>query len=207
MTIRELAESLLFEEEGGELDFKRAQYKFEQATDAEKSELLKDILAFANAWRRAEAYIFIGVEEVKGARSTVIGITHHIDDAKLQQFVNSKTNRPVDMSYIPLELDGKQVALIQIPLQQRPVFLLKDYGLLSKNTVYVRRGSSTDVAKPDEIARMGHEAATAPLRAPSCPRSQSLGNTTKSWTSRSRLKQRTHAFLPTRTFPSTALPM
>lgn len=80
--------------------------------------------------------------------------------------MNSKTNRPVDMLYIPLELDGKQVALVQIPLQQRPVFLLKDYGPLSKNTVYVRRGSSTDVAKPDEIARMGHEAATATLRAP-----------------------------------------
>ena len=52
-----LFEALLFEEESETLDFKRDQYRFDNATDEEKSELLKDILAFANAWRRADAYI------------------------------------------------------------------------------------------------------------------------------------------------------
>jgi predicted HTH transcriptional regulator len=42
--------------------------------DDEKSELLKDILGFANAWRRATAYILIGVKEVRGGRSNVVGI-------------------------------------------------------------------------------------------------------------------------------------
>ena len=48
----EMFESLLFEEEGTTIDFKKEQYRFVNATEDEKSELLKDILGFANAWRR-----------------------------------------------------------------------------------------------------------------------------------------------------------
>lgn len=62
-----LFEELLHEEEGPSLDFKREQYRFNSCDDEARSELLKDILAFANAWRRSDAYILIGVEEVKEA--------------------------------------------------------------------------------------------------------------------------------------------
>lgn len=150
-----LLDALLFEAEGAELDFKREQYAFEGADDREKSEFLKDILAFANAWRRTDAYILIGVQEVKEGESTVVGIEKHIDDAKLQQFVNAKTNRPVLFSYSPTLFRSKQIGVIHIPIQDRPIFLLKDYGRLNKNVVYLRRGSSTDEARPDEVARMG----------------------------------------------------
>lgn len=150
-----LISSLLFEAEGAELDFKREQYRFEGADEREKSELLKDVLAFANAWRRTDAYILIGVQEVKEGESLVVGVSAHIDDAKLQQFVNSKTNRPVEFSYTPTSFRGKQLGVICVPVQDRPTFLIKDYGGLRRNTVYLRRGSSTDEARPDEIARMG----------------------------------------------------
>jgi hypothetical protein len=155
MGFQELAESLLYEEEGPTLDFKRDQYRFEGASDKEKSELLKDILAFANAWRRADAFIYIGAEEVKGGRSKIVGVASHLDDAKLQQFVNSKTNRPIEFSYCPLEADGRQIALIHIAVQNRPTYLRRDYGDLRRDTVYLRRGSSTAIATPDEISRMG----------------------------------------------------
>lgn len=150
-----LISALLFESEGAELDFKRDQYPFERADEDAKSELLKDILALSNAWRRTDAYILIGVQEVKETESEVIGIVAHIDDAKLQQFVNSKTNRPIEFSYTPMPFRGKQIGVIHIPVQDRPTFLRNDYGPLRRNTVYLRRGSSTDAARPDEIARMG----------------------------------------------------
>jgi hypothetical protein len=51
--------------------------------------------------------------------------------------------------------EGKKIAVIHIPLQQRPVYLKKDYGRLRAETVYVRRGSSTAIASIDEISRMG----------------------------------------------------
>ena len=95
----ELLEHLLHEPESQSLDFKQAQYRIERASELDKSELLKDVLAFANSWRRTPAYVLIGVREVKGGRSQVIGITDHIEDASLQQFVNSKTQRRVELSY------------------------------------------------------------------------------------------------------------
>ncbi len=150
-----LLEQLLNENESAYLDFKQEQYKFDGANDFVKSELLKDILAFTNAWRRTDAYILIGVKEVKGGRSNVIGVSNHLDDHSLQQFVNSKTQQPVTFSYIPFAYEGKQIGIIWIPVQARPVYLVKKYGKLEQNTVYIRRGSSTDKASPDEIAKMG----------------------------------------------------
>jgi hypothetical protein len=151
-------EQLLYESEGTALDFKRKQYKFKGVTDPEKADLLNDILAFANAWRRETAYILIGVEQNLGGRGIVhhIDDADHIDDATLQQFVNEKTNRPIDFSYKVAVVDGKKVGVIEIPVQkQRPFFLKKQFGRLSPKVVYVRRGSALGEADPDEVARMG----------------------------------------------------
>jgi hypothetical protein len=150
----QLEQSLLFEEESTTLDFKRDQYKFVVGTDRDKSELLKDILAFANAWRRADAYIVIGVEEQKGREKSVVGVADLLDDAQLQQFVNSKTNKPISFSYLNIVFRGIEIAIIHIPVQERPFYISKDYGKLKKNNVYIRRGSSTDEATPDEVATM-----------------------------------------------------
>lgn len=155
----ELFEHLLYEEESTALDFKKEQYLFAKASDEEKSELLKDILGFANAWRRSEAHILIGVDDVRGGRSNVVGIpaAGHLDDHSIQQFVNSLTNQPVRFRYEAFGFEGKQVGIISIEEQTRPVYLKKDYGKLAKEKVYVRRGSSTDPTNPaslEEIAQM-----------------------------------------------------
>ena len=162
-----LIDELLYENEGAALDFKREQYRFDGASKDEKGELLKDVLAFANSWRRTTAYILIGVDERMGDRSEVVGISEHIDDAKLQQFVNSKTNRPVTFAYRTFSLEGKSIGIIEIPVQERPLYLKSDFGKLQKDTVYVRQGSSTAIAKLEEISRMGqsrHQVSPPTLR-------------------------------------------
>jgi len=156
----DLFKRLLYEEEGTTLDFKKDQYRFPGATEDEKSELLKDILGFANAWRRSEAYILIGVEDVRGGESNVVGIqaSDHLSDHSLQQFVNNLTNQPVRFQYKAFGFGGKQVGIICIHEQIRPIYLKRDYGKLKTEKVYVRRGSSTDPnkpASPEEIAQMG----------------------------------------------------
>ena len=151
----QLLESLLHQEEGSALDFKGEQYAFDGADNVKKSELLKDILAFANSWRQTTAYILIGIEEVKGGRSKVIGVQTHLDDANLHQFVNHKTQRVVEFSYLPFHTDQVEIGVIEIPLQERPTFLKKSFGKLDQDTVYVRDSSSTRVAAPSEIAKMG----------------------------------------------------
>ena len=151
----ELFESLLYQAESEVLDFKVGQYPFESATDVQKSEFLKDILSFANSWRRSDAYILIGVEEVRGGRSIVRGISKQLLNRNLQQFVHSKTNKALSFSYEELQVEGHLVASITIPLQDRPFYLRSDYGRLRSNAVYVRRGDSTGEAPPDEIMKMG----------------------------------------------------
>ena len=153
-----LMEQLLREGESSSLDYKRDRYPFAGVTDDEKGELLKDILAFANGWRHAEVYILIGVEEVVGGRSTVVGVSHHIPENVLQQFVNSKTNRPVTFSYRSFPFEGKQVGVITIPQQDRPLYLIRNFGRLQKHVVYYRQGTTTAIAFPDDFARMGMSA-------------------------------------------------
>lgn len=158
MDNEKLVETLLYSGEGNALDFKLLQYKFEGASDEEKSELLKDILAFANSWRETTAHIVIGVRD--GSKE-VEGLDRDVDDAKIQQFVNSKTNKPLHFSYHSLTFKGKKIGLYTIPVQERPFYIKKNFGNLKADTVYVRRGSSTDEAKPDEIAKMGYQLTTA----------------------------------------------
>jgi hypothetical protein len=157
--LAEKVESLLYESEGTSLDFKSQQYKFQGGTLEEKAELLKDVVAFSNSWRRATAYILIGVKERPG-KAVIQGTTDHLRDADIQQFVNSKTNRAVEFSCHSCAVEGKMVDVIRIPVQPRPTYLLKRYGPLESPAVYVRRGSSTTIASPEEIARMGSTAAT-----------------------------------------------
>jgi hypothetical protein len=154
-SLTDTIEALLWEDESATLDFKQTQYPFATANDDQKSEIIKDVLAFANAFRRDDAYVLLGVQEQPGGRATILGVTNHLDDASLQQLVNTKTNRPVEFSYHALTIDGQQIGAIRIPRQQRPTYLRKPYGKLQSQAVYVRHGSSTSIASPEEIARMG----------------------------------------------------
>ena len=130
-------EQLLYEGESATLDFKVAQYRFSQASEEEKSELLKDVIGFANAWRRSDAYILIGVREVKGGRSDVVGIpdSDQLDDHSLQQFINNLTNRPLRFHYEAFGFEGKKIGIIHIDDQVRPIYLKRDYGKLKKGIV------------------------------------------------------------------------
>ena len=151
----ELLEQLLHDPESQSLDFKQAQYRFERASELDKSELLKDVLAFANSWRRTPAYILIGVREVKGGRGQIIGIADHIEDATLQQFVNSKTQRRVELSYEVVQLEDVEIGVIEIPIQERPFYVKATYGKVKADIVYIRAGSSTREATPEDLVQIG----------------------------------------------------
>lgn len=150
-------QTLMLRSEGVDLDFKQSQYPFEGASSEEKAELLKDILAMANTKRTGDAYILVGVREERTGPAEVVGIDRSIDDAKLQQFVNSKVNRPVLFHYFERAFEGKQIGVFVIPPQAGPIYLKSKFANLPEHKVYVRHGSSTAVADPDEIARMGED--------------------------------------------------
>lgn len=160
--------TLLHQNESETLDFKEQQYRFYGATDSEKSELLKDILAFANAWKTCDAHILVGVVERSGVKAQLIGVTEHLRDNDLQQFINSKTNRPIRFLTETVTIEGKQINVIQIAQRQRrPICLKQDFSGLKREIVYIRHGSSTDIAGPDEVAAMGAESSKDELAVPS----------------------------------------
>ena len=155
MLTHELLTALRYKSEGTDVDFKGAQYRFIGGSDDEKSEMLKDILAIANAWRDGPGYILLGFRDRRPHPAQVVGITESIDDAKLQQFVNSKVKPKLTFNYEEHLYEGMTVGVITIPKQKRPFFLANPFGKLKRNIVYVRRGSSTDEAEPSEITDMG----------------------------------------------------
>jgi len=120
----------------------------------DKAELLKDIIAMANAWRDGTGYILVGFKDNSPHRAAIVGIREHLDDASIQQFVNSKVKPKLGFRYEERIYEGKAVGIITIPKQKRPFYLANAYGALKSNVVYVRRGSSTDEAEPPEIAKM-----------------------------------------------------
>jgi hypothetical protein len=165
MLSKQEIDELLEQREGRSLDFKRDQYAFESADDESKSELLKDILAFANTARMHDAYILIGVREVKDGVSIPVGVSVHLDDAKLQQFVNTKTNRPVRFSYEANPFAEMSLGVIRIDRDQpAPIWITKPYGKLQKDRVYIRHGTSTTIASPDEIVQLGASKNLQPAR-------------------------------------------
>ncbi|WP_122689401.1 AlbA family DNA-binding domain-containing protein [Pseudomonas viridiflava] len=146
-----LIETLIYKGEGPALDYKVKQYPHDGATPEQKGELLKDVLAFVNAWRSEPAYILIGVSNALD----IVGLDRDLDDSRLQQFINGKTNAPVQFSYRSLKYKELTLGLYTIPVQDRPVYAKQPYGKVLPNIVYVRRGSATDIASPTEIAKMG----------------------------------------------------
>lgn len=148
--------TLLNMSESDALDFKSGQYKFwNPATDDEKSELLKDIIAFANSFKTGDAFIVIGVTEKNQRKDQVVGVRAHLKDNEVQQFVNAKTNRRIAFLVHSTTAEGQPIDIIQIAQkQERPICLTKTFGKVKANEVWVRVGSSSATATPDQIAAM-----------------------------------------------------
>jgi hypothetical protein len=154
MPMIELLNTLRYKSEGPDIDFKSAQYRFNGASELDKSEMLKDILAIANSWRDSTGYILLGFKDQRPHPAEVVGIRESIDDAQIQQFINGKVKPKLTFRYEEHLYEGKTVGVITIPKQKRPFYLANAYGKIKSNVVYVRRGSSTDEAEPTEIAAM-----------------------------------------------------
>ena len=152
MTDEDLIDRLLYTGEGTTLDYKREGYVTDGSDDFKKSELLKDILAFSNTWRTEPAYILIGFDE---SEQEFYPVSRHPDDSRLQQFINGKTNKHVVFSYRAVTYKKQVLGLYTIEVQERPIYAKKKYGIVEKDVVYVRYGSSTAIADPTQIAKMG----------------------------------------------------
>lgn len=150
---KDLFAHILSNNESHKIDFKRDQYSL--GDDRQKSELIKDIVSIANTKGAESGYIILGVKSELDGSKVKVGITNHFDDAMLQQIVKDKVNPPPTFEYHPYQEEDLSYGIIIIPQSKnRPHIIIKDYGILKKNAIYIRRGSSTDEAGREELEEM-----------------------------------------------------
>lgn len=158
----EFVKQLVEHPESDTLDVKGDQYPFTSRDNDEKSEILKDILAFANALVSDDAFILVGVQERKPPPHRIVGISTNLDDASLQQFVSAKQDRCPKFSYQEVRVDGVTVGVIRIPPQRGPFFVKQDFGVLKRTQVPMRQGTSTAYPSHDQYLELAlqHDRAT-----------------------------------------------
>ncbi|MBB6215637.1 putative HTH transcriptional regulator [Anaerosolibacter carboniphilus] len=137
---------LIKQEEGSKLDFKESLLL---NTESAKKELAKDIIAIANSIG-GRGHIIIGI---KDKSKEIVGIDPiELHEERIQQIISYRCDPPINLRVEHIEIENKCVCVITIfKSYQRP------HQMRQTGTFYIRRGSTTDFARRDEIARMFQE--------------------------------------------------
>lgn len=135
--------SLLKQNEGPKLDFKE---EVDITCESGKKEMAKDIIAIANS-QGGRGYIIIGVVDktkvIKG-----IGDKEYREES-IQQLLSLRCDPPLVVRVEKVKVEKKEVCVIIIFRSFQ-----KPHQMRQTGAFYLRRGSTTDVARRDEIASM-----------------------------------------------------
>lgn len=155
MNIKKL-KSLLKKEENVKLDFK---LKVDVNTESGKKELAKDICAIANV-RGGRGYLILGVED---KTKKLIGVDpKELKEEQIQQIISSRCDPPIPITLDYCIIDRKTIGIITIyDGNQKP------YQIRENGAFYIRRGSTTDIMRKEEIVTLLSENLT--LNAELCP--------------------------------------
>ncbi len=138
--------ALLQRPEGTKLDFK-AQLSLK--TDSEKKEMAKDVAAIANS-KGGRGYIVFGIED---GTKRILGIEgKRYTEEQIQQIISQRCDPPVSVKLDVIPADDKQVAVLTIYKSNQKPHQIRQTGVF-----YIRRGSTTDIARREEIANMLQE--------------------------------------------------
>jgi schlafen family protein len=147
--------------ESATVDFKIECHAF-AGSDADKAELAKDICALANNGQR-HSYLIIGVSDDGAHRKSVTNVK--LTDDNLQTFVRDAVYPPPKLTLVDLSVraQGRLVAhkVIVVGKNARTAYRLardflyyREQKCFRKNEVWIRRGATSDLATPEEIARL-----------------------------------------------------
>jgi predicted HTH transcriptional regulator len=138
---RKKLETIIKRDEGTKLDFKQ---KIDLDFESGRKELAKDVCAIANS-RGGRGYIIIGVED---KTKKVVGIEGKAyNEEQIQQIISSRIEPPIPVVYEHVQFEDKIIGVITIyDGGQKP------YQLRESGAFYIRRGSTTDTMRKQEIA-------------------------------------------------------
>ncbi|MDP4092992.1 MAG: putative DNA binding domain-containing protein [Bacillota bacterium] len=137
---------LLKQEEGPKLDFKAA---LKLATESDKKEMTKDVIAMANS-KGGRGYIIFGVED---KTKNILGIdSGDFHEEQIQQIIYNRCDPPVPVTVDFIEYQEKLLAVLTIFRSAH-----QPHQMMNTGSFYIRRGSTTDTARRSEIANMLQE--------------------------------------------------
>lgn len=135
--------SLLKQEEGPKLDFKE---KIEITTESGKKELSKDVIAIANS-QGGRGYLLIGIQD---KTKKILGIeSKEYSEETIQQIISLRCDPPLTIRVEYIDIKEKIICIITIFRSFQ-----KPHQMRQTGAFYIRRGSTTDFARRDEIASM-----------------------------------------------------
>lgn len=137
---------LVHRDENTKLDFK---LKLSIETESGKKELAKDISAIANS-RGGRGYILFGIED---KTKSLIGIQEKdFLEESIQQIVATRIDPPVPVLVETVPIDGVIIGVITIYSTDQKPHQIRETGAFP-----IRRGSTTDIMRKDEIASLLEE--------------------------------------------------
>ncbi|MCY6483213.1 putative DNA binding domain-containing protein [Clostridium aestuarii] len=132
--------SLLKRQEGVKLDFKK---QIDLSIESGKKEFAKDICAIANS-RGGRGYLIIGIED---KTKRVVGVEKDVfTEEQIQQIISSRCEPPIPITLEFIEYKNKNVAVITIFQSNQ-----KPYQFRENGAFYIRRGSTTDTMRKQEL--------------------------------------------------------
>ncbi|ERI92568.1 divergent AAA domain protein [Clostridiales bacterium oral taxon 876 str. F0540] len=140
MDIKKL-QTLIKRDEGTKLDFKQ---RLELDMESGKKELAKDVCAIANS-KGGRGYIVIGIEDKTKKISGIEKINYN--EEQIQQIISSRCEPPIPVVYETVSYENKTIGIITIYDGGQKPYQLKENGAF-----YIRRGSTTDTMRKQEIA-------------------------------------------------------
>ncbi len=139
--------SIIKRQEGLKLDFKQ---KLSLDFESGKKELAKDVCAIANS-KGGRGYIVVGIED---KTKELIGLDEGevFTEEQVQQIISSRCEPPIPISVDEYNISEKRICIITIYDGEQKPYQLKENGAF-----YIRRGSTTDTMRKQELVEAFEE--------------------------------------------------
>lgn len=136
--------------ESTNLDFKKEEYK-----KSSYSSLIKDVLSMANALNPDVKRIILGVKHKPDGSKEFIGLNNITDQATLENIIQDNIEPNVNFKYYPYNFKDKTLGIIEIAdNDNKPYMMKKDYQLLVKGDIWIRKGSRQSRATREDLDKM-----------------------------------------------------
>ena len=133
--------SIIKREEGIKLDFK---LKLSLNCESGKKELAKDICAIANS-NGGRGYIIVGIQD---KTKKIVGLRNEdlFSEEQVQQIIASRCEPPIPISVDIYNIQEKKICIITIYDGDQKPYQIRETG-----SFYIRRGSTTDTMRKQEL--------------------------------------------------------